>query len=297
MSVHLHDALRPRRAPVRARSRVVAAAALATVLTPPPAGASPSAAGVARPTLRATRHVLRRLAPRGTATPTPGALVDHGGRVLPNPHVYAIWWGPASGFPADAVSGLTTFFNGLSGSGYLKIAQQYLRGAAVSSSPVTNLSDPGRPPAQVTAASLGAEVGRLTKQKPDPLGIYFVFATNFPTGANYCAWHDAATVGGRRVAVAYMPNVSLVAGCDGGNQFGLHQSAGTRALASVTAHELMEAVTDADPSSRLAWVDASDQEIGDKCAWMFASPVTLSNGSKWQLQEQWSNSAGGCVQG
>ena len=38
-------------------------------------------------------------------------------------------------------------------------------------------------------------------------------------------------------------------------------------------------------------------EIGDKCAWLFTGPVTLSNGSVWQLQEEWSNAVTGCVQG
>jgi hypothetical protein len=54
----------------------------------------------------------------------------------------------------------------------------------------------------------------------------------------------------------------------------------------------MEAITDPDLS---AWYDSSGSEIGDKCAWKFQSCVNLGSRS-WQLQEEWSNSAGGCVQ-
>ena len=45
-----------------------------------------------------------------------------------------------------------------------------------------------------------------------------------------------------------------------------------------------------------AWYDSNGQEVGDKCAWQFGSPVTLSNGIEWQLQEEWSNANSGCVQ-
>ena len=297
MSTHQIDASPFHRPGTRRRSRILAALiGLATALIPLQAGASVGGHPPIRATAHRPAHVLRRLVPRGTALPAATPLTDHGGRLLPTAHLYAIWWGPAAGFPSDAVSGLTSFFNGIGNSGYLGVARQYLRGAAVSTGSVTNLADGTRPPSQVTAATLGAEVGRLTRQKPDPLGIYFVFTSNFPTGANFCAWHDAATVGGRRIAVAYMPNTSSAPGCDAGNQFGLPWSAGTRSLANVTAHELLETITDADPNTRPAWLDAAGQEIGDKCAWMFSAPVTLSNGSVWQLQQEWSNAKGACVQ-
>jgi hypothetical protein len=66
----------------------------------------------------------------------------------------------------------------------------------------------------------------------------------------------------------------------------------------------MESATDPLPGgATYAWIDKSGSEIGDKCAWQFSGPVTLSNGSEWQLQQEWSNDANGagktgaCAQG
>ena len=114
---------------------------------------------------------------------------------------------------------------------------------------------------------------------------------------NFCAWHSYYTVGGQNISIAYMPNTSGVAGCDPGNLYGVPGSQGLRSLANVTSHEFMEAVTDALPgSSTYGWIDSSGSEIGDKCAWTFGGAVTLSNGSVWQLQKEWSNAVTGCVQ-
>jgi hypothetical protein len=90
-----------------------------------------------------------------------------------------------------------------------------------------------------------------------------------------------------------MPNTTGIAGCDPGDLFRCNSfSQGTRSLANVTSHEYMEAITDPDAN---AWFDRSGAELGDKCAWQFQRCVQLTNGS-WQLQEEWSNAARGCVQ-
>src|SRR5262249_4926643 len=129
---------------------------------------------------------------------------------------------------------------------------------------------------------------------PDSNAIYFVFTSNFPGGhVNYCAWHSYGTCNGTTIQVAYMPNVTGLAGCDPGNTYNCNTySQGTRAIANVTSHEFMEAITDPDLD---AWYDQQGAENGDKCAWKFSSCVNLGS-AKWQLQQEWSNSAGGCVQ-
>ena len=159
--------------------------------------------------------------------------------------------------------------------------------------------DSSTPPKKVSASTLGSEVAKVYGGQLDPAGIYFVYTSNFPSGGGFCAWHDFTPVNGQDVAVAYMPNTTGVAGCDSGNQYGdPSHSQGLSSLANVTAHEFMEAVTDTWPAQgSLAWVDGSGSEIGDKCAWQFAGPVTLSNGTRWQLQEEWSNAISGCAQG
>ncbi len=40
------------------------------------------------------------------------------------------------------------------------------------------------------------------------------------------------------------------------------------------------------------WYDSRGAENGDKCAWTFGAPlVTLSNGTQWKVQGEWSNAA------
>jgi len=57
----------------------------------------------------------------------------------------------------------------------------------------------------------------------------------------------------------------------------------------VLGHEVMESIT--DPWLN-AWLDPSDSEIGDKCAWTFQTPyVTLSNNARFKVQGEWSNNA------
>lgn len=193
--------------------------------------------------------------------------------------------------------GIATLFSGLSGTSFLNTGTQYMRGSAIGSTYEGSKVDASSPPKKVSPSTLGAEVAKEYGTALDPNGIYFVFTSNFPKGGNFCAWHSLATVNGQAIAVAYMPNTTGVTGCDPGNPYNLSGSEGLRSLANVTSHEFMEAVTDTLPSSSTyGWIDASGSEIGDKCAWTFQSPVNLSNGSQWQLQEEYSNAASGCVQ-
>ena len=234
-----------------------------------------------------------------TLASTASPLVDLHGPVRSSVHPYAIWWGPQGGFPTDVVTAMTSFFGGLQGSDYLAVADQYLRGAHASLSPVVNLFDPSPPSRSSSQASIAAEVAKMSRKRPDPAGIYFVFTSTASRGGSYCAWHAAARVGTRTTAFAYMPNITGVANCDPGDRYGANSySEGARALVNVTAHELMEAITDPQPTpGTSAWLDRGGEEIGDKCAWLFTGPVHLANGSTWQLQEEWSNAVSGCAQG
>jgi hypothetical protein len=225
-----------------------------------------------------------------------GNLIDHGGKILSASRTYAIFWGNAAQFPSDARAGLPSLLQGFNGSSYLGIAGQYMRGAAISSAFVQSMSDSSAPPKHSpSTATIVNEACRAIAANgltPDASALYAVFTSNFPH-VNFCAWHDHGTCNGVDIQVAYMPNLAGIAGCDPGNLFSCNSySQGTRALADAMAHEFMETVTDADLS---AWYDQQGQEIGDKCNFTFSSCVSLSTGS-WQLQEEWSNSAGGCVQ-
>jgi hypothetical protein len=225
-------------------------------------------------------------------------LIDNGGKILPISNTYALYWGTSSSWASDVQSGLGTFFGGLNNTSFLKTGLQYMRGAGISTAYQGQTSDTSAPPtANVQPSTLGTEIQKIYGSNLDPNGIYFVFTSNFPSGTNFCAWHSYATIGTQRIAVAYMPNTSGVSGCDPGNLYGVSGSEGLRSLANVTSHEYMEAITDANPGSgTYGWIDSAGSEIGDKCAWIFGSAVTLNNGSTWQLQKEWSNAVTGCVQ-
>ena len=226
-----------------------------------------------------------------------GNLIDHGGKVLAASNTYVIWWGNSAAWPSDVQSGIGSFFGGLNGTRFLNDGLQYMRGAAISTAYQGARFDSSTPPRKIQPSTLGTEVQKIYGTSLDPNGIYFVMTSSFPGSGGFCAWHSLTTVGSQQIAVAYMPNTNGQAGCDPGNLYGVTGSEGLRSLVNVTSHEYMEAITDALPaSSTLAWQDSAGAENGDKCAWTFGGPVTLNNGSVWQLQQEWSNAVTGCVQ-
>ncbi len=289
----------------RRRPTVLTAAAFgATVLTAAltcgvtAAGGSlasgPGAPGRAAPAVVADRTPATALA-SGTTTTKAAPLIDGGGKVVAASRTFAIWWGPTAGFPADERTAMEQILAGFGGSSYLAIANQYLRGATATSTFAGSLVDTSAPPSKsLSVADLAAEVtaavsaGHVT---PGPSDIYLVFTTNFVNGGS-CAWHSSSTIGSALVQLAYLPNTSGVKACDAGTPFG-GWSEGTRSVMDSSAHELMEAVTDAVPGT--AWKDKNGAEIGDKCN-ATVGPVVLGT-TTWYLQPEWSNSAQGCVLG
>ena len=224
-------------------------------------------------------------------------LIDHGGVILPASNVYYIWWGAAGAWPVDAMTGLTALANDLNGSKFQKdIFPQYMRGLGVSTQFVTSLMDGSAPPSHgpqtSTIVNEACKVIGANGLKPDPSAVYVVLTSNFPHGANYCAWHSWGQCNGTTIQVAYMPNTTGVSGCNDPQLTCNSYSQGTNSIANVLSHEYSEAITDANGN---AWYDASGSEIGDKCAWQFQSCVNLTH-SSWQLQMEWSNAISGCQQ-
>ncbi len=70
---------------------------------------------------------------------------------------------------------------------------------------------------------------------------------------------------------------------------------------NVASHEHNESIT--DPLGT-AWFDRQGEENGDKCAWNFGTALggatgqkynQMINGSRYYLQQEWSNHSSGCV--
>ena len=223
-------------------------------------------------------------------------MTSHGGPILATSKTLAIFWGSewsSAAFAGDKISGMDAFFSGFAGSSLAATGTEYgdANGFVTTDSTYLGhtLDTSAAPKHAPNTAAAVAEVCKVTANAPDPNAVYFLFTSTKAGQVNYCAWHSwGSCSNGKRVQVAYMPNIDGIAGCDPQDTTTGH-SQGLAAVANVTSHELMEAIT--DPRGT-AWFDSAGYENGDKCAWSFAPVVTtLSNGSQWKLQMEWSNAA------
>jgi hypothetical protein len=125
----------------------------------------------------------------------------------------------------------------------------------------------------------------------------------------FCAYHsDFVDSSGDRVIYANEPyeGTDPLGGCVDPSQ-GFPNDPDADTTINTISHEHNEAITDplTDPSST-AWIAADGNENGDLCAYGFGTPLggTLGldaynqviNGHHYELQQEWSNQANGCIQ-
>ena len=237
---------------------------------------------------------------KGQARPGGGGgsalMTSHGGIILVTNKTQAIFWGTqwtSASFAGDKITGLDSFFSGFGGSNYAGTTTEYTgtNGQVTrTSSYLGHVIDATAAPSKAPSVSSAvAEACKVTNNNPDPNALYLLYTATGAGHVSYCAWHSYGSCSnGAPVQVAYMPNIDGLAGCDPVDTYGTGHSQGLAAVANVTAHELAETIT--DPRNG-GWYDSGGAENGDKCAWTFAGAVTLSNGSKWKLQQEWSNAA------
>jgi hypothetical protein len=231
---------------------------------------------------------------KDVARPQASGTVDmtwHGGTVLTANKTKAIFWGSWSS-PGDIISGVDSFFAGWGGSGMAGDSTEYTGSngqVTASSTYLGHVIDSSTPPRRaLTVSGAVAEACSITGNNPDPNAVYFIYTSTGAGHVSYCAWHSWGNCSnGVPIQVAYMPNITGIAGCNPSSTVA-GQSEGLAALANVTSHELSEAITDPRGAG---WFDSSNGENGDKCGWSFHNNVTLSNGSIWKLQMEWSNRA------
>lgn len=226
-------------------------------------------------------------------------LLPHTGSPMPVTHIYSIYWGPS--FVSNYQTTVNSFLGaiGASSNRLNGLTTQYFKSGSNSTSYVTsNYTDLSTPPSSApTTSSILAEVYKVivtnNKLTIDPAGLYMVFTNNYPSRANYCAWHGAGSVNrSANFTVAYQPYLGGVAGCSPVGLSGFQTFSavpGMDAVANVASHEIYETIT--DPFLN-AWFDANGAEIGDKCAWY--SGYTKLSGT-YSLQTEWSNSAKACA--
>jgi hypothetical protein len=219
----------------------------------------------------------------------------HGGKIMPNVTTESIFWGSKwtdTNFSGDKMTGLNTWYEGFSDSNYAATSDEY-SGVGGQVGPVathgTDFIDSTTASGGNSTSAILAEVCKVITS-PDVTGNgYYAVYTDLPRGnAGYCAWHSYGSCHGVPVQFAFFWSLDGDPGCNPGSAV-MSESQGLAALANVSAHELSEART--DPTGA-GWYDSNGQENGDKCAWIFDGPsVTLSNGSVWKLQDEWSNAA------
>ena len=139
---------------------------------------------------------------------------------------------------------------------------------------------------------------------PDANGIYFLFtSSNISVNGfltTYCGYHGYSDLLTTRFKYSFIgdPGTST-AGCLPQN-VSPHGNAAGDAMANVTAHELVEAVSDPELN---AWFDSRSNENADKCNFVFGAVTTESNNSlsnvmigssKYLIQQNWSPVSNGC---
>jgi hypothetical protein len=255
------------------------------------AGSAPDFAGPPAEPPMLGLHFAHGHSPFGSSSPL---MTWHNGSILTSTAVTAIFWGTSwsdSTFVGDKTSGLDTFYGGLGGSHYASTCSEYTgdngkvgTGVSYDGHQIDLSAAPSRAPK--TSAIL-AEVCK-TIASPVANGYYPVYVDTPRGHAAYCAWHSYGSCNGVPVQFAFFFDLDGDAGCDPDDTSNLH-SQGLAALANVSGHEYAEAIT--DPRNG-GWYDSSGSENADKCVWTFGAPLlTLTNGSQWKIQGNWSNAA------
>ena len=234
-----------------------------------------------------------------TITVLPRDLVDRGGAVAPATRTFAVFWGDPASWPADLRPLQEDLLRGLDGSDYLAVADQYLRGAVATTrfgGSFTDLSPPPASPDKADAQTIGAEACNALRAAnvPPAEGDWVVVygGAELEPAPGFCAWHSYFSCGGVTLLFAFVPNVAGSFGCrnlgalDGCNA----ASADANATASLTAHELMESITDPVVTS---WSDDAGKELSDKCE-AESRCVPLSTGD-FVLQAGYSNASHSCA--
>jgi hypothetical protein len=259
----------------------------------PTAQGAPIAAGVVRMQDDPASPAVRG----GTAL---GNMTYHGGNVQHTQKIFTIFWNPTGpAFPSGYQTTINQFVQDLSGSPYYAIASQYGDGTGTIS---TVLSYGGTwldttnafPDTALTFFDLLAEVNRAKAANGWTSDANSYFQVYTPSGigstvGGICGLHWFANPA---VGQILLPE----AGCFPGSPYPNNST--VDAAINVSAHEIMEAVT--DPLGNAWYFVNTGGEIGDLCNFNFGaragdgSNVTL-NGHNYIIQQEWSNAVSGCA--
>jgi hypothetical protein len=242
----------------------------------------------------------------------------HGGPLLlGTPNVYYIWYGNWNQAGTDnnaaGQSILTDLANNIGGSPYYNILTTYYQGSASTSATGLAHYAGSTSVAYPYGTSLtDAQIGQVVfdaingnKLPYDTNALYFVLTSSDVTASSgfcsqYCGWHTNGTLrSSGDIKFSFVGNGAACPSSCEAQTTGPNGNAGADGMASVIGHELEETIS--DPLAN-AWYDITGQENADKCAWMFGTEFTASNGSKYNMtlgsrnyliQQNWVDANGG----
>jgi hypothetical protein len=242
---------------------------------------------------------------KNLAAPAGSHLKYYGGPVIPNAKVFNVFWNANVRFQSE----MNAFYPAVLNSGYIDYLSEYDtptqhigRGTFVGS-----VVDPGAPTATtITNEQIQAELTRLLDAGLVPAndGLNMLYMFYFPPGVKikldaqtsscvqFCAYHNTYTRAGKNVYYGVMPDVT-----GGMCSFGCGTGQPAQNLEAVSAHELVEAITDGAvglvqgdvPVAPLAWYDERNGENADICV----GQTAVVAGHTVQLS--WSNFENACI--
>lgn len=237
--------------------------------------------------------------------PFAAGISYHGGPIIVNPKVVAIYWSNSTiyaGGPAPGTTGAGSadgslvghFLRNLGASPYWAINNTYTNsaGSRVAKSLAytgywaanVNVPAPGSAPndnAIIALLNTGFSTGKLTYNNGTIYAVFTGTGVNLGGGfgSQYCAYHTYYNrAGSGAVKYAAQPyNRDFLNGCSAQGTLTPNNDPAADAEVNTLAHELEEAATDPQLN---AWYDNQGRENADKCAWTFGTQFTTGNGSK-----------------
>lgn len=316
-----------------------------TIHRRPNAGVVRPVGRVVQPAVSASRPLAANASQGGDISPDGGTppILYGGGPVMHAVTTHVIAWSPSgSPFPSGYVSGYEQFLSdlrqglGLSSNASSILAQYSDAGGSAMTSltndaPITDTDPYPTSGCFVSGTSTCLTEAQLVSEVSNQIASYGLNAdinqsyimllppgvdTCYDSSASecedqtFCGYHTAFSIGnGGFTSFTLLPYTESYysnapyAGCSDG--LGPSSvSTDVMALDGVGAHELFESAT--DPVPGLGYVDSTDNEVADECAWYYAptNPATpgglynqVLNGNQYLIQDMWSNQAAACAQG
>jgi hypothetical protein len=277
---------------------------------------------------------------RAAAAAGGALIYHSGGPIMPKIEVYNIFWVPATlqnGKPASlpsyyagAMNNLgrdyaghtlssnnTQYYQIISGTTYVSglsfLASGSFGGSFTDTSPypASDCTDSATPGNCIIDADIINEVQKVIATKGWSGGLNKIFNVYTSVGegscfdssssscayTQYCAYHSYIGSGGSSSIIYSNEPYAAATGCQA-SVFPNHPDSDS--AASVTSHEITEAITDPNLN---AWFTSTGSEIGDICAWNYGTNTydsnkanQLWNGRFYEIQMMYDNHTASCVQ-